>query len=354
MPYWRRVIDSIQRQLKLSKDRYLRSEQRSTPSTQFVRIILDSIDYSKLNSGDIFNDYYKYIIPEVIVIGNKFYPLVNTPRINRFCDKPIHELMFPTRGLIGSKLSPIDDWDRWEPVKPIRLVAHDSMEFDLPEDQLYFRFKKDKPGYMVFCVDISAIILKFIKFVENSEEDYNSVDRDLFIRDHILSHIYDDIVDCWLINFLSACMESEDDVLDKLVEMSKYNQYVGISSLNLAYNDIQDLIARIRDRKIQISSIFDTELFQDTKLTDVMNLHEVSMVVGTDNRSIGFELIKSSVLLNILVNIVELQPELTTKIRRQFSLEYGIIRRSNWKSHILNNELRAIAQQVESTLVLAT
>lgn len=354
IPYWRRVIDSIHRQLDLSKNRYLLSDQRSTPSMQFVRIVLDSFDYSILGDKDIFDDYYQYILPESTMIGKKFYPLVNTPRINRFCDKPIHEIMLPTNGLVGSKLSPLDNWNRWEPVRPMRLVAHDSMEFSLPEDQLYFRFKKDKPIYMVFCIDIAALILKFIKFVQNSGMGYDAIDRDVFVRDHILSYIYDDIADCWLMNFLAACMENDDDVFDKLLEMSKYNQYVGISSLNLAYNDIRDLINRINDKKITLSAILDTELFQDTKLSDVMNLHEKNMVVGTDNRSIGFELIKSSVLLNILVNIIELQPELTTKIRRQFGLEYGIIRRSGWKSHILNSELRDVAQQVESTLVLAT
>lgn len=354
IPYWRRLVDSLGRQLKLSQDRYMLSEQSATPSTEFIKIILDSFDYEHMPEDD-FDKYHLVILPESTMVGKKFYPLVNSPRINRFTRKPIHEIILPANGIVDNiNYSPDDTWDRWQDVKPFRLVSHNSMELNLPEDQLTFRFVHDKPSYMTFCIDIPALVIKFMKYVEHHGEEYPYVDRDTFIQKHVLTHIYNDAVDTWLMNFFASTLSDDDDIFEKLLEFSKVNQYVGISSLNLAYNDIQDLINRIRDDKIRLSAIFDTDLFMEDKLSDVMNLHDRTMVVGTDNRTIGFELLKSSRLLQVLVDIIELQPDKTTKIRRKFTLEYGMIRRSNWKSHIPNKELRSIAKNIESSLVVAT
>lgn len=354
VPYWKRMVDSLVRQMNLSRERFLLSEQSATSASTFVRILLDTLEYGSI-SDDPFEAYYQTIMPEAIMMGKRFYPLVNSPRINRFVDKPVKELMLPTMGLINNvDYSPIDDWDRLKNLKPLRLMSMDSMELKFPEDQMYLRYNKERPTFMCFSIDLPALLLMFWKYIQHEGVEFQNIDQDKFIKEHVLVHLYEDLANCWLMNFLSAVLRNDDDVLESLIDFSKTNQYVGMSSMNLAYNDIMDLVARVEDDKIRLSALLATEFFIDSTIIDYMNLHESKMVVGKDNRSIGFELLKSSTLLNILVDIIELQPDKTTKIRRQFSLEYGMMRRSNWKSHMSDKELREYANIVQQMLVLVS
>jgi len=354
IPYWKRMVDSLLRQMNLSRDRFLLSEQSATPASVFVRILLDTLDYESI-SNDPFEAYHQTIVPEAIMMGKKFYPLVKSPRINRFVDKPVRELMLPTLGLIDNiNYSPVDNWDRLKSLKPLRLLSMDSMELKFPEDQMYLRYKREKPTFMCFAIDLPALLLMFWKYVQHEGVGFQNIDQDKFIKEHILVHLYEDLANCWLMNFLSAVLNEDDDVLDSLIEFAKVNQYVGMSSMNLAYNDIVDLVDRVGSDKIRLSALLDTEFFIGHDLLDYMNLHETKMVVGTDNRTIGFELLKSSTLLEILVSIIELQPDKTTKIRKQFSLEYGMMLRSNWKSHVMDKELREYAFNIQQMLVLVT
>jgi hypothetical protein len=116
---------------------------------------------------------------------------------------------------------------KWEQVRPLRLVYHDSPELVLDLiGSPKLRFKKYQPSIAVFTLNMTSLVLKYLWYNERCKRESIVPDVKEFIRDDVFAFLFKDLRDVWVLNLLDHIFSCEDvtDFYDLNTEFSK-NEY---------------------------------------------------------------------------------------------------------------------------------
>lgn len=353
--HWPRMIGAVENKLELAKGRFLLSDQWATPTIQFVRSLIDPLSEPYfLNTKDDFDLYVQYVMPEAITISRIIDPFIRSaaPRQIFTVNRETKEVFIPTYGLINPMtMSSFKDWYDWEELAPIRLLAHNSVEFVTPQySDARLNFNRDIPGYLVIGIDIPALFMKYIKYIKQNGEDFETVDRDLFVAKQIIPYIYEDVLGIWCLNIANYFLDTKEFVEEKqLAQMlDQDNEFVGSSTFLAAFDELDLLLDRMKNNRIPIGGILASKLFGNNTIEDAMTLHTELATMDVATKYRGYEILKSAPLINLLTSMLVLvkgDPKVS-KLERDVRVEVAALKRSNWSSHMRDEVTKAIVNDL--------
>ncbi len=352
VPHWDRMLGTADSKIIMNKGRYLLSEPWTTPPVKMIRALLDKIyEPQFLVKHNMLDLYTTYIMPKASMISRMIDPMAGTPQHHEVfvMGSSITEVIIPTRGIINpSGMSALDEWDDWEFVAPLRLLAHDSIELDTASTDARIRFKKQQPTYVVHGIDVEALIVKYLRYIHDTETDFKTVNREEFISKHIIPYVYDDMLDVWCLNVINYFLGNVfgEEVKTMAHDVSKNNQFLGASSLTAGFNDLKDLTSRVASGNVSIGAFLNTKLVNGKSLLAMMEFHRDIAAISNSTRYRGYELLKTSIFIEILTQLISSVRERSqvSKIIKDVQVDARNYRRSGWAGHIKDPIVKLVGQ----------
>lgn len=319
-------LDILNIRMALYVDRFLEAELVTIPPVVFLKSLLHELDTDELLTvdNDTMLDMVRTYIPRV---AHKFDFITLRKTLDRswFFDHDVKEYIMPTSGLIGSTVSHIDGWSRWDDIKTIKLMYVNSNELNLEDYGNIFRYKNDKPSMAVIGIDIAALLLKYIVYLK--EYDLKLGDSEatqLFCRDQV-ALMFADRLEVWITNWLNAIMEDE---LDTVSIIGSYSS----SQYDKATEEIQDLVQRLGHGSVKLADMFLTKFYGDMNFTDISSTYMDTYNPGFGRRRIAANILQQLGIGNIYINLLSHaeQKRTTTQLIRRLQVEYRRIMRSGW------------------------
>lgn len=339
---WYRFLQAANTQLAYSKMRYLKMNQHTSDPVQFVKTTLDKLDDPDfLNPQDQDDLFYNYVIPKAFSVSRQFDPIESLPR-NRFvAHSSTKELILPTYGLTGVSgvVLSENDWDQYKNIRPVKLFVHDSSEMNL-DFQSAITFTKDKPTFMIFGVDTASLFMQYVKYLRSKGMDYTTGDKTEFAQKYITNYIYDDLLEVWITKLIKKMLNDED-----ITSMVDYcaNEYMGPAIIKLAADDLRDMVDKLKSGNLMLRDFLYTKFYPGGRsIVDIMLEHKKFRYLEASSRYVGFEILKSYDLLNLLVTAWSFQKDLNTSIARHEQQELRNITRANWGVHIRESFLKSL------------
>ena len=222
------MINSIRDRMCLAKNRYLLAHPINTPATMLFKYILLNLDLNAVRrlktDVDRYTEYFK-------MTGTTFRSVIDPNFSNsiaggKFIDKttfigstlpaeimlncefanPINELPFE------------EDWPKWEHLRGIKIMYHDSLE--IPEDfaKSTFQFRLSPPSHFVIAVNVPVLCFKYYKYIEDCKENKVDPDVSYFLKQFEFANFFDDLIDIFIMNVLQRVFSRPTDSVDAIAD----------------------------------------------------------------------------------------------------------------------------------------
>jgi hypothetical protein len=348
LPFLTKFLGSVYTRLYMYRDRLNRSDIGSSPALEFIKSLITDLAEPRMLTGDMFDVYMEDILSEASRASKKFDSVLSGANIktNVFLQGNAREYLVPTNGIIGSKVTVLDGWDKWSDVQVIRMVACNSMELNLDSYKSQLVYLKDKPSYAVIVIDTAALMVKYLVYLRHHKLGFYNFQQDEFIVKYVLSDLYTDMVDVWTANWML-------DLLDgKTLDTNLLSPIVGVSEFLNAEAELLQLLDKYLNGSIKLGDILKTKLFVDKSIDDMFYLYDVVHANIPSNRYIGMQLIKISKLASLVMALLARNSyrKADTRLVRRIVVDLDILSRKNWETHIRD---RRMIQDVQALLLRA-
>lgn len=237
------------------------------------------------------------------------------------------------------------EYMEWDKVVPIKIHYHDSLELvsNLVTDPRV-RFKKDRASIGIVTIDIIALILKFVNYIDNLNES-NIVPGLMrtFLKEEVFIHFHDDIIEIWLLNLINEIMSCESEK-----EVSKLSKYYKSNGLMFAdfENYFMDLFRNIQDMKegkINPIQILNAKLLLNRSILDKvkedMNNLKVRELRQYMHNQFAIDLFNIKILVMFLLS--SKNRGLTTTLRYVLIRKLNILAKNSFTNQFKSNTLRS-------------
>lgn len=268
-----RMVGTITDRMCLARNRYLLAHPIRTPGIELLRFLCLNLDIHQMdaysNDADRYTNVIKYsAIPFRTVIDPIYTNSIaggrwtvkngtSTPcEILLNCEfaNPINELPFDR------------DWGEWQRIRGVRLLYHDSLE--LPEDfaKSLFVFKEQKPNYLIFAINVPALLFKYYKYVVDCRKDQQIPDTNYFLKEFEYSYFFDDLYDIWTLNLLIRIFESPDSSVDDVInDITMPLRFCTYNMLSQGVQGIFEFVNLLRTGAIKPQDFLATHWFRGGK-----------------------------------------------------------------------------------------
>lgn len=348
-----KLMEVLSERLDYSISKLSNAKFHGTPPVKFLKALLLNVHEDKFLTGDLFDLYADEILPMVgqLEMLFDFVRLKRTLPLNYFTEKGTTEYLIPTSGIVGSRVTVFDDWSEWKLyTNPVKLVSHDSSELNLKSDQPVMTFEDDQPTYVAICIDVAALLLKYIIFTREHGYDFGTDSLpELFITNIILPDMYYDRLQLWSMKYLSNVFnDTTEDVIVNGLNVK--------SLINNASTELLKFKDGIERGKIRVGDLLETGLIGYDSAVDLFDAHSSEYNVPYDHKYIAAEVIKILSTGEFYLTIMEAVQNKQLYSNWIKSLLYDIrtVERSSWESHIPDAGTKAIVTMFINTLKLLT
>lgn len=329
---FRYLLERIQKNLYIVQKRHMDIVKHTGGPIAFLSDLLLYIQDPGVLKKDML-DVQTGIVQEELDSIVRVFDIVESGvrhKTDTFIKGHTKEIYIPTTGILGTKVTALDDWSVWKNIQPIKLVAHNSNELKLYwYDQIVFT--KDKPTYAVFAIDIEALLLKYFVYLREMELSLDNTELHSFINFEIMPFMYVDLVDIWVQRMLSNISDTEEP--SKFITGDLNFSSVFTNAMEELTEFYKDLIRG----QYRIGDLLKTKLFLDNRsLLDIVYLQEEVFCTSLDLRHSGYGLLKMADLLNLVTNVLLKTRErgLETATIRKLQYDARSLSRSSWDSHM--------------------
>lgn len=342
---WDKFIYLLKLNANRYRTRYINDQYMSNECTKLFERILINIPVNKfLTEYD--NDYTRFTgISDTLIrnLSSSFDPVINLKNscntivkskstivpeyyLNVTCARPFTYL-------------PMDKpWKEWERLKSVRILHHDSRELCTDLLSMQIEFKKNQPSYILASIDLPAMIMQYIKFMEyHNKQLGGNLDYRMFIKYNIIEPWHDDLIKIWLFNVF------EDIVCDKFKLFQLYNSHSVISrgKLKAAKSNVSIQTAMIKDHRISVNKFLSANWLGKLSILDWIDIIKNTIVIPEfsqyDYLKFLLELpyVKLIVKLCVMANTNE-----SNKILKELRYHLNLYIRTNVSNKIVNNNHR--------------
>ncbi len=338
LPRYHKFLMSVYTRTEMMKDRFIKSDIGTSPSLTFIKYMLLQLSEPRYIKDDILDLYLEYIGSEAAMVSRKFDSTqsgVATQKNVFIKGDKTKEFMIPTNGIIGSEVSILDEWDKWESIQPIKLLAHDSRELYVDFYGSQLEFKKDQPTFAVIGIDCKALLMKYIIYLREFNIDIDNPHIDDFIIKHILPFIYDDFTDVWITNTLVQVLE------DSPIDTKLISNVLSTSELTNGLAEVTDLVNKYKNGNIEIGDILKSFFYFDNTLDSLIETYENTYACYYGNRYLGAMMVKMTGLMRIYLLLLQVTVE---RKKNTASIVYAIkqldiLKRKKYSSHVRDDNM---------------
>ena len=279
---WEKFIYLLKLNANRYRSRYINDQYISTDCTKFFERILinipvdkfltDSDDYSRFsNIDDSLTRQLSFFFDPIANSRNYCNTIVkSTNRIvpeyylNVECSKPFTYL-------------PMDkSWKHWERLKSVRLLYHDSRELVTDLLGMQVMFKKHQPTHLVVSIDLPAMIMQYVKYIEHHRQMGNhGADYRMFIKYHIIEPWHDDLIKIWLFNVL-------EDVVHRKFKLFKLFNSQGLivsGKMKAAKSNIEAQFKMVKSNRIPVNKFMSAKWLGKLSLLNWLEIMDTTIVL---------------------------------------------------------------------------
>lgn len=319
-------LNVINTRMGLYRERFMEADLPTIPSVVFLKTLLQELDEEELLTvdPDTLLDRTRGYVSQV---AHKFDFITLRKTLDRswFFEKGVKEYIIPTEGVVGSKISHIDPWERWKSVKTVKLLYVDSNELNVEDYGDVFRYKDDKPEYAVIAIDILALLLKYLIYLREHKLTLGMYEVAQHFCQQQVALLIEDRVEVWVTNWLNAIMTGTEGQMT-------INGTISTSQFDKATEEIEDLVHRLENGSVKFADMFLTRFYGTKNISDVSKEYLFTYNQGFGRRRVAANLLAivgiGSVYLNLLSH-AEHKGTVTQFIRR-LQIDYRKIKRSGW------------------------
>ena len=314
-------------------------------------IIIYSTDLNYLlkEQSDIsrYNDFLDFEMNHIRKIFDPIYNRLNTK--NCFVKSNTTTEFFLNTSIKNPLLTlPIDEQlAAWSKFKPVTILYFDSAEIPKNLYQYQLKFIQEIPSYCTIAIDAKLLILKFIKYVEESESKQPDVEINNYLKEHVFYPMHDDLINIHLQNvIMNRIMYKE----------TNYEQIIS-GSLSNWLRDLDLLIDNLKANKIGIGDFLNTKLLFNKSYFEY--IHELDNINALPDirQYLYLDLIKELPVLKMLLLLDSFNPtksytqRINLNVRRRLDIldrtrEVYNVKDSFTRTHILDelSEIRELTK----------
>jgi hypothetical protein len=360
MPHLKQYIETLNTRRVLQQDRSDNAPGYESNLVVLLRKILADADIptllSKSNDADCYFDILVYTAPglnaifDAVTTGLSFYDMairrsaVHTEEffIPVTCQDPPDDLPFD----LG--------WDKWQSVKPLRLVDIDSQELTFATYQDQIVFSSQPPTRAVMTIDVVALVLQYVTFLRTSDQ---VLPQPEYLHRYVVTPLLQDLQDLWLANIYGMMLSQPTwfitDPKQCLATIAGDTRY-GFqgTELPIALREISSAISACQGGVINPSVLVQSLLLSDDNIPTYLETLINTISIEDHRQNFWMETLKDIRWLNILLSAYQLQPDfigtknLHTNLRRDVPIVYAMRPwqncRSTRTSQVIQNILKEL------------
>jgi len=276
---WNNLLRDIQTYL----DRQLLKHMSTTTYTnslinKLTPILKSLPEYNTTDADDMFDYYNDFILP----IAEQYTSNIET--IYKVNNKPLisnsKDIVVVTHGTIKPEylLTSMDDYAE---ICPIRISCYNTTELPVVSPTGVFEFKQTSPDFIMVNVDLSALLLMYSLYIKSTNVKQVSINA--FIKENIIPQLFDDFYNCWVLNIILLAVQQESLDVSSLKTISRE-----VSSARIL-NAFKDLSLGLK--KISMNELFNSELFPDNSLNEILNSQVLSYKYKNMMRYIPYQIL---------------------------------------------------------------
>lgn len=343
---WDKFISILSLNANRYRSRYSTFQYLSNDCTRFFERILTNIPIDKFLT-EYHDDYSKFTnISDSLLktLSSHFDPIVNLKNsCNTFVSstsKIVPEYYLNVACSRPFTYLPMDQpWKNWEGLKAVRLLYHDSRELCTDLLGMQIVFKKHQPTYLLASIDLPALIMQYIKFMEYNKEIGSDADYRMFIRYHIIEPWHDDLIKIWLFNVFQDIVYGDF----KLFKLFNSHNIINRGKLKAAKSNVTIQTAMIGDHRIPLNKFLSAKWLGRISILEWLDILDNVIVIPEFGQYtylkflLEFPYIKLILKLCLIANTNE-----SMRIARELRYKLRLYDRTNVSMKIINSNHRAI------------
>ena len=301
---WTRFVNTVNLKVEIFRSRFIRSSFVYTNGTNLLINILNGINLDEYKKLDDITKYHK-LETYAVQIRNKFDPVYaqrslagyfvearDVPEyiLNCQCDSPLLKL-------------PInEDWDYWQPRKPMRILWHDSRELCLDMWRYKIPFYYLKPTRVFYSLDVPLLMMRYIKYSERCDTLGIQTSPEDYIQNYVIYSWFDDLLRIWFTRIIMEMIEFK-------WEPSKYRSQeiiTPVSALIPIYPEVRQIAMAAARKSISVGDIFATQWFKDYDLRYWLVKMKEDMVLPPFNQYIALEFVATMPYYKFILDVMKL------------------------------------------------
>jgi len=195
-------------------------------------------------------------------------------------------------------------------------------------------FKKHPPNYLLASIDLPALILQYVKFLEyHNKELGDNLDYRMFIKYHIIEPWHDDLIKIWLFNVFQDIVYNEF----KIFKLFNSHGIISRTRLKAAKSHIAVQSTMVRNSQISIGQFLSAKWLGTISIIEWIDILNTVIVIPPFSQYdylrfiLEFPYIKLIAYLSVLNNT-----DSTKKILRELKYQLSLYTRTNVVNKIVN------------------
>ena len=358
IPRWDKFVYLLKLNANRYRSQYINDQYLSTNCTKLFEQILINIPVSKFLT-EYTSDYARLsAISDALVrnLASGFDPIVN---LKNFCNilinsknKIIPEYYLNVECSKPFTYLPLDKpWTEWAKLKSVRILHHDSRELCTDLLGMQLTFKKHQPTYLLASIDLPAMILQYVKFLEYHNSQLGSdLDYRAFIKYHIIEPWYDDLIKIWLFNVFQDIVYNEF----KLFKLFNAHGVISRTKLKAAKSHISIQTMLVKNSQLSIGRFLSAKWLGNISILEWLDIVNNVIIIPPFAQYDYLRFILELPYIKLIVHLCILNnTDETKKILKEINHQLTIYTRTNISNKIVNPGHKAfILKEISELSVL--
>lgn len=284
---YRRMLRLMHSRLDYLRFKFLSGGVVRTKGVNMLRTLLLNADLNEIDAyPDDASRYVNYIKFYKDQYDQMFDPVVSGAfKTNYFVKSVGAYAAIPEIILNVDVKDPVTDlpfgqeFDRWQEMRGIKIVYHDSLEIVEDMRSMIAVFKNDTPTFVCIALDVATLLFKYYKYWKNCQINGIKCDVDEFLKRYEYAHFFEDIFECWTMNVLKADLGNYEAPIEAKAKAVTVPQRVATDNVLLElFSGLDEYIDLVKNNNIKIGDFFATPWMVDGTYLDRIHLLQKTCV----------------------------------------------------------------------------
>ena len=188
-------------------------------------------------------------------------------------------------------------------------------------------FKKHQPTYLLASIDLPAMILQYVKFLEYHNSQLGSdLDYRAFIKYHIIEPWYDDLIKIWLFNVFQDIVYNEF----KLFKLFNAHGVISRTKLKAAKSHVSIQTTLVKNSQLSIGRFLSAKWLGNISILEWLDIINNVIIIPPFSQYDYLRFILELPYIKLIVHLCILNnTDETKKILKEINHQLTIYTRTN-------------------------